>query len=143
MQCLENCLSGYYAAFGTYPPVPLQGSRDIYQHVDAYHGVQLEGADHYTIDSSYNDEKGGGGSPKERILAACRSQPFGAYFPFREKDLKYAEGIADAYGKLPDNAPVMKNLSAKQKEAMAEAEVDYQYQSIYEITYNCLFRLLK
>ena len=24
MQCLENCLSGYYAAFGSYPPVPLQ-----------------------------------------------------------------------------------------------------------------------
>ena len=34
-------------------------------------------------------------------------------------------------------------VTAKQKEAMAEAEVDYQYQSIYEITYNCLMRLLK
>ena len=34
-------------------------------------------------------------------------------------------------------------VTAKQKEAMAEAEVDYKYQTIYEITYNCLIRLLK
>ena len=34
-------------------------------------------------------------------------------------------------------------VTAKQKEAMKEAEVDYKYQSIYEITYNCLKRLLK
>ena len=33
-------------------------------------------------------------------------------------------------------------VTAKQKEAMKEAEVDYKYQSIYEITYNCLIRLL-
>ena len=29
LQRLENCLSGYYAAFGTYPPVKLHGTRDI------------------------------------------------------------------------------------------------------------------
>ena len=34
-------------------------------------------------------------------------------------------------------------VTAKQKEAMKEAEVDYKYQTIYEITYNCLIRLLK
>ena len=35
LQRLENCLSGYYAAFGSYPPVPLQGrSRSIYTRVD-------------------------------------------------------------------------------------------------------------
>ena len=34
-------------------------------------------------------------------------------------------------------------VTAKQKEAMSEAEIDYKYQSIYEITYNCLARLLK
>ena len=33
-------------------------------------------------------------------------------------------------------------VTAKQKEAMTEAEVDFKYQSIYEITYNCLKRLL-
>lgn len=33
-------------------------------------------------------------------------------------------------------------VTAKQKAAMKDAEVDYEYQSIYEITYNCLTRLL-
>ena len=33
-------------------------------------------------------------------------------------------------------------VTAKQKAAMKEAEVEYQYQSIYDITYNCLIRLL-
>ena len=33
-------------------------------------------------------------------------------------------------------------VTAKQKEAMRDAEIDYKYQSIYEITYNCLARLL-
>ena len=30
LQKLENCLSGYYAAFGSYPPVPLHGVPDPY-----------------------------------------------------------------------------------------------------------------
>ena len=34
-------------------------------------------------------------------------------------------------------------VTAKQKAAMKEAGVDYRYQTIYEITYNCLIRLLK
>ena len=34
-------------------------------------------------------------------------------------------------------------VTAKQKAAMTEAEVDYKYQSIYEITYNCLVKLLE
>jgi AcrR family transcriptional regulator len=33
-------------------------------------------------------------------------------------------------------------VTAKQKDAMTEAEVDYKYQSLYEITYNCLIKLL-
>ena len=34
-------------------------------------------------------------------------------------------------------------VTAKQKEAMKEAEVDYKYHSIYEITYDCLVRLIQ
>ena len=34
-------------------------------------------------------------------------------------------------------------VTAKQREAMAGAGVDYKYQSIYEITNNCLLRLLQ
>ncbi len=34
-------------------------------------------------------------------------------------------------------------VTAKQKTAMKEAEVDYKHHTIYEITYNCLERLLE
>ena len=34
-------------------------------------------------------------------------------------------------------------VTDKQKEAMKEAKVEYKYQNIYELTYNCLMRLLK
>ena len=34
-------------------------------------------------------------------------------------------------------------VTAKQKDAMNEAEVDFRYQTIYEITYNCLIKLLR
>lgn len=71
MQCLENCLSGYYAAYGSYPPVPLQGrSRSIYAPVDTF-GVQKSG-----------DERQGSLDPK-RIHNACRAQPVAALFPPR------------------------------------------------------------
>ena len=33
-------------------------------------------------------------------------------------------------------------VTAKQREAMQDAGVEYKYQSIYDITYNCLIRLL-
>ena len=33
-------------------------------------------------------------------------------------------------------------VTDKQRKAMEEAEVDFRYQTIYEITYNCLIRLL-
>ena len=33
-------------------------------------------------------------------------------------------------------------VTEKQKTAMKDAQVNYLYQSIYEITYNCLIRLL-
>ncbi len=33
-------------------------------------------------------------------------------------------------------------VTTKQKDAMKEADVDYKYQTIYEITYNCLIRLV-
>jgi prepilin-type N-terminal cleavage/methylation domain-containing protein len=39
MQKIENCLSGYYAAFGSYPPVKLHGSRNYRLRVNKY-GIQ-------------------------------------------------------------------------------------------------------
>ena len=41
MQRLENCLSGYYAAYGSYPAVKLHGSRNVYLSVNDV-GIQDE-----------------------------------------------------------------------------------------------------
>ena len=66
LQKLSNALSGYYAAFGSYPPVPLQGrSRDIYRKVDNYnsdypalgYGIQSgDSDDRYTGKLTDNDK---------------------------------------------------------------------------------------
>lgn len=70
MQKLEFALSGYYAAFGSYPPVPLHGSRDIFCDVND-HGIQKS--------------SGGTSSAKlewVRVRAACLSQPVACEFPY-------------------------------------------------------------
>lgn len=75
LQRLENALSGYYAAYGSYPPVPLQGrSRSIYKSVDGY-GLQERG----------DDESGATDMKQARMLAqieaACRAQPLSVSWP--------------------------------------------------------------
>ena len=67
LQCVENALSGYYAAFGSYPPVKLHGSRDIYLKTNDY-GIQ-EDSEISTLNWS-------------SVNAACRSQPIAARYPF-------------------------------------------------------------
>ena len=64
LQKISNALSGYYAAFGSYPPVPLQGrSRDIYTRVDNSgsmgHGIQSKPDDRNTpsFESVYGEIK--------------------------------------------------------------------------------------
>lgn len=76
MQCLENCLSGYYAAFGSYPPVPLQGaSRNIFRKTDS-NDTWIQSEDPSDIDESLATFKEYSG-----VEAACRSQPVAARFP--------------------------------------------------------------
>ena len=77
MQKLENCLSGYYAAFGSYPPVRLHGTRNIYAGVDEW-GIQS--LDEPNGKRALNDTS----SPPmwQQVNAACRSQPVAARYPF-------------------------------------------------------------
>ena len=80
LQKLSNALSGYYAAFGSYPPVPLQGrSRDIYTRVDGSgsmgHGIQSRPDDRNT--PSFES-----GTMRDQIEAACRAQPVAAGYPY-------------------------------------------------------------
>lgn len=88
MQRLENCLSGYYAAYGSYPPVALHGSRDYTYSVDR-NGIQRVG-------------RGSGGGTHESTLnwrnveAACRSQPVGYSFPYASRDIQdYVKSVSD------------------------------------------------
>lgn len=75
MQRLENALSGYFAAFGMYPPVRVHGSRNIYLRVDDQ-GRQSEDDEN----TNFSDQ----GRMWRQVEAACRSQPVGCEFPFGE-----------------------------------------------------------
>ena len=90
LQKLENCLSGYYAAFGTYPPVNLHGSRNPFLTVSS-HGIQnLDGQENKSIFGS-DPEKFSRGSYQEeeakawrQVEAACKAQPVDCQFPFSD-----------------------------------------------------------
>lgn len=105
MQRLENCLSGYYAAYGSYPPVKLHGSRDYRLEVDN-HGMQGTG------------EASGGSIDKiwKSVEAACRSQPVAMSFPFHESKKDYV----DAFSQLQvDNH---------------NGDMSYKYEALYDNT---------
>ncbi|MGN0855642.1 MAG: type II secretion system protein [Kiritimatiellia bacterium] len=80
LQRLENCLSGYHAAFGSYPPVKLHGTRDIYRRVGT-HGLQSDERN----ESIWNWSKIGEQNEYNawsQVKAACRSQPIDCRYPF-------------------------------------------------------------
>lgn len=88
LQRLENCLSGYYAAFGSYPPVQLHGSRN-YKLSACVHGIQGESesdlgwnwfskTDH-RVTSKENERR-----DWNKVKAACKAQPLDCCFPYPE-----------------------------------------------------------
>ena len=89
LQKLENCLSGYYAAFGSYPPVKVYGSRNIY--TETKNGVQTENSNNRLVWS--------------QIDAACRSQPLEACFPFADNEAgrKLGETYSSYYEEIGSN----------------------------------------
>lgn len=85
LQRLENCLSGYFAAFGSYPPVELCGrSRNIYQEVDELTGIQM-------LDRNPDTSK----LEWRRVEAACRSQPMGMSYPYSPQMYDYIENLSN------------------------------------------------
>ena len=68
MQRLENAISGYFAAFGSYPPVSLHASRNVYADLDE-NGNQRSGAET-------------GQLQQESVDKACRAQPVAVRYPF-------------------------------------------------------------
>ena len=93
LQRIENALSGYYAAYGSYPPVPLQGrSRSIYRSVDE-NGVQETGSGESGYKIPGGDAKEAWDKVGSQILAACKAQPVAVYFPFNAEDPEVREGV--------------------------------------------------
>ncbi len=75
MQKLENCLSGYYSAFGSYPPVGLHGDRSYKCQVNDY-GQQI--SDGVEQDPIWDGEW----KWTFQVRAACMAQPVACEFPF-------------------------------------------------------------
>ncbi len=93
MQCLENCLSGYYAAFGSYPPVQRHGSSEPYLKVNDY-GIQKEQRNENifgwtTLGSKEELESW------QQVEAACRAQPVACNFPFPKGYREVIRGLSD------------------------------------------------
>lgn len=84
MQHIENALSGYFAAFGSYPPVALHASRNVYTHVNK-NGQQEEGQED-------------GELKWENVKAACEAQPFAARFPFSSPGSTSSSGTRNSRG---------------------------------------------
>ena len=83
MQRLENCLSGFHAAFGCYPPVRLHGNR-------SFSGQER------TINWGNESEAW------RWVRNICRTQPVGCRFPFSERMkgavVELSDLISDAAG---------------------------------------------
>lgn len=121
LHALESAIGGYYAAFGSYPPVRLHGSRNIFYKVNDQ-GVQV-----------VDDDPEDGVLNWFRVHAACKSQPVAMSYPFSESNLKAvtklsqqlqklaSSGKGFAYGRAAvvgfDGLPTPQQLSGKYDEA--------------------------
>ena len=122
LQKLENCLSGYYAAFGTYPPVRLHGQRNPYLTVSS-HGIQnSDGQENRSI-FNWDADKFRRGEPNEnekkaweQVNAACKSQPVDCQFPFPEG---YGEFVDAHVELLQSEAADSDSLSEARKQVFA------------------------
>jgi len=121
---LENCLSGYYAAYGSYPPVKVHGTRNIYARANS-HGIQsTNSGDENTSIWGWSKSTGsrGIGSQDEltawrQVRAACRSQPLDAEFPFPKEYDEVVSQLSDDYKEAANQES---SLSQEQKQALQQ-----------------------
>ncbi len=100
MARLENALSGYYAAFGTYPPVKEHQRANIRLQTDAY-GRQL--LDKGEQEPDWANEW----SEKRQVRAACQAQPVGCSFPYQSDFAELVLIRSDAMKKLASTSTKM------------------------------------
>jgi len=94
LQRLENALSGYFAAFGSYPPVNVDYPHNVYAHYDVQNG-------------SANGEDGE--LVWENVKKVCRAQAVAARFPFPDDD-----SVRDYIAQLSAEAAARANSSDSQ-----------------------------
>lgn len=120
LQKLENCLSGYYAAFGTYPPVRLHGSRN-YLLKTSSHGIQNLNGEEEPLQWNWydvNEHKVSNDDSESRdwrkVEAACKSQPVDCRYPFPQTPEweKYAQSV---WIELARKASTSSSLSPEKK----------------------------
>lgn len=122
MQRLENALSGYYAAFGMYPPVSVHGSRNIFLKVDEK-GMQSDSGEEN--ESIWGWLSSDGASVQNwtaenrawaQVKAACMSQPVSCEFPF---DKSYRDLVMAASEALRSAASSAEGLTPEQQATCA------------------------
>lgn len=120
LQKLENCLSGYYAAFGTYPPVRLHGSRN-YRLKVSDHGIQNTDGDEEDLKWSwFNSGSHAVTSSQdeaddwEKVNAACKAQPVSCKFPFPQ-DSNWSQWAQATSDLLVQEANASSGLSESEK----------------------------
>lgn len=124
MNRLENCLSGYYAAYGSYPPVNVHGSRNIYLKTNDYGIQSTDEKDENTSIWGWYKETGNRGinttdeqTAWRQVKAACKSQPLACKFPF---PTGYSQVIQEYAEKYKNEAADNKNLSTEKKQLLQQ-----------------------
>ena len=118
LQRLENCLSGYYAAFGSYPPVATLNSRNPFLKVDEWGMQSTDGEEdsnifNWDVDAFRNGKyQEAEAKAWAQVQAACKAQPVGCSFPF-PKD--YDEIVVAWSDHLKEEAAASKTLSEAKK----------------------------
>lgn len=120
LQKLENCLSGYYAAYGSYPPVRLQGSRN-YKLAVSSHGIQNDSGTEsdlnfnwFDVDNHKVKDSEKENAEWEQVKAACKAQPVACRYPYPSDDAW--ETLADAAAKvIAQKAKTASGLSETRK----------------------------
>jgi len=130
---LENCLSGYYAAYGSYPPVQLHNSRDINQEADPY-GVHSSGKKSsldlwgWDVQKFRRDIAAYGYSTQQderdawsQVETACKAQPLSLETPDPD-----TEGLDDAFDSLIE--VVRKHMNSGEYKNYPKNPKDRSYQ---------------
>ena len=116
MQRLENCLSGYYAAFGSYPQVMLHGSRNIYAKVDS-NGIQSDEEENTSIWGWKNIGEKDEYEAWKQVNAACKSQPVDCRFPY-PADAAYNNMVRAVSASIKKKAQSSDKLSEERKKLL-------------------------